>query len=354
MDGCMANSPEDIVKEILLRCLMKSLLRFKCICKNWCALIKTPEFAQGHLKNRSPPQLLIYDNGDIDDDDDLFITLISEEHPRRFIGMKQLFGSVDGLFFMVGEIDREVSCSLWNPATRELRPIHLPIPIATIHDAPVFEFGLDTLTYDYKVVYFHINNLCEHYASAYSCSRDFWRIFKPKIPYFTDVKHTFGTSYLNGGYYWLLTGERPCNYTIILFDFGSEMFTEIEGPDHQLVDTNMLGLMSVDSSIAILNLNPSTIFAYDIWVMIQLGVWNKLVTFQCFFRLKSCYDNSLIFATKDSQLVSFDVRTNKTRHLGFQHAALRKDAECDGDCGVFCYKESLVKIEQRDDEDLDH
>ncbi|XP_025883623.1 putative F-box protein At3g20705 [Solanum lycopersicum] len=354
MDGCMANSPEDIVKEILLRCPVKSLLRFKCVCKNWCALIKTPEFAQGHLKNRSPPQLLIYDNGDIDDDDDLSITLISEEHPRRFIGMKQLFGSVDGLFFMVGEIDREVSCSLWNPATRELRPIRLPIPVATIHDAPVFGFGLDTLTYDYKVVYFHINNLCEHYASVYSCSRNFWRIFKPNIPYFTDVKHTFGTSYLNGGYYWLLTGERPCNYTIILFDFGSEMFTEIEGPGHQLVDTNMLGLMSVDSSIAILNLNPSTIFAYDIWVMIQPGVWNKLVTFQCFFRLKSCYHNSLIFATKDSQLVSFDVRTNKTRHLGFQHAALRKDAECDGDCGVFCYKESLVKIERRDYKDLDH
>ncbi|KAH0719963.1 hypothetical protein KY290_004878 [Solanum tuberosum] len=355
MDGCLANSPEDIVKEILVRCPVKSLLRFKCVCKNWCTLIKTPEFVQQHLKNHTPPKLLIYDNGDIDDDDDdLSITLISEEHPRRFIGMKQLFGSVDGLFFMVGEIDREVSCALWNPATREVKPLHLPIPVATIHDSPVFGFGLDPLTYDYKVVYFHMNNLCEHYASVYSCSRDLWRIFKPKIPYFTDVKHAFGTAYLNGTYYWLLIGGRHSNYTILLFDFGSEMFKEIEGPGHQSVDTNMLGLMLVDSSIAILNLNPRTVFAYDIWVMIQPGVWNKLVTFQCFFRIKSCFDSSLILATKDSQLVSYDVRTNKTRHLGFQHLGLRKDAEYDGGCGVFYYKESLVKIKRREDEDLDH
>ncbi|WMV49207.1 hypothetical protein MTR67_042592 [Solanum verrucosum] len=301
MDGCLANSPEDIVKEILVRCPVKSLLRFKCVCKNWCTLIKTPEFVQQHLKNYSPPQLLIYDIGDIDDDDDdLSITLISEEHPRR-----------------------------------EVKPLHLPIPVATIHDSPVFGFGLDPLTYDYKVVYFHMNNLCEHYASVYSYSRDLWRIFKPKIPYFTDVKHTFGTAYLNETYYWLLTGGRHSNYTILLFDFGSEMFKEIEGPGHQSVDTNMLGLMSVDSSIAILNLNPRTVFAYDIRVMIQPGVWNKLVTFQCFFRIKSCYDNSLILATKDSQLVSYDVWTNKTRHLGFQHPGLRKDAEYDGGCGVF-------------------
>ncbi|WMV54660.1 hypothetical protein MTR67_048045 [Solanum verrucosum] len=302
MHGCVANSPKDIVKEILLRCPVKSLLRFKYVCKNWCTLIKTPEFVQQHLKNHNPPQLLIYDNGDIDDDDELSITLISEEHWRRFIRMKQIFDSVDGLFFMVGEIDREVSCALWNQATRE--------------------------------------GLVEN--------------FRPEIPYFTNVKHTFVTAYLNGAYYWLLTGGSYSNYTILLFDFGSDMFNVIEGPDHQSFDSNMFGLMSVDSSISILNLNLRTMFAYDIWVMIQPGVWKKLVPFQCFCRIKSCYDSSLILATKDSHLVSYDVRTNKTRHLGFQHPGLRKYAEYDDGCGVFYYKKSLVKIKRQEDEDLDH
>jgi len=89
--------------------------------------------------------------------------------------------------------------------TTEVKPLHLPIHVATIHDAPMFGFGLDLSTYDYKVVYFHINYLCEYYASVYSCSRESWRIFKPEIPFFTDVNHTFGTAYLNGAYYWLLT-----------------------------------------------------------------------------------------------------------------------------------------------------
>ncbi|KAG5613310.1 hypothetical protein H5410_024591 [Solanum commersonii] len=178
----VANFPEDIVKKIFLGCPVKSLLRFKCACKNWSTLIKIPKFIQQHLKNRNPPQLMTYENDIIDDDnhDDFrSITLISEENLQMFIGMKHLLGSVDGLFFMVGAIDCDVSCALWHPCDYG----------ATIHDGPVFGFGLDLLTNDYKVIYFHINYLCEYYASIYSCSRESWRIFKPEIPFFTDVNH---------------------------------------------------------------------------------------------------------------------------------------------------------------------
>lgn len=195
--------------------------------------------------------------------------------------MNHLLGSVDGLFFMIEVIDREVSCVLWNPATREVRPLHLPIPAATIHDAPVFGFRLDPLTNDYKVVYFHHNHLSEYYAAIYSCSRDSWRIFKPKIPFFTDVNHTFGTAYLNGAYYWLLTGGRDSNYTILSFNFGNEMFEEIEGRDRHSINTFVLCLMLIDDSITILNYNPCSMFEYGIWVMIQPEIWSKLVTFQC-------------------------------------------------------------------------
>ncbi|WMV55424.1 hypothetical protein MTR67_048809 [Solanum verrucosum] len=81
---------------------------------------------------------------------------------------------------------------------------------------------------------------------------------------------------------------------------------------------------------------------YDIWVMIQPGVWNKVFTFECIRLIKSCYASSLIFAGKVSHLVSYNVRTKKTRHFGFQHSSLGIGAKCGG-CGVFYYKESLVK-----------
>ncbi|KAG5577200.1 hypothetical protein H5410_057334 [Solanum commersonii] len=87
--------------------------------------------------------------------------------------------------------------------------------------------------------------------------KDSWRILKPKesFPFYTDVRNIFGTAYLNGTYYWLLRGGRRCDYTILLFDFGKEMFEEIEGPYCNFVYTSVLGLMLMDDYIAILNYN---------------------------------------------------------------------------------------------------
>ncbi|XP_015161934.1 F-box/kelch-repeat protein At3g06240-like [Solanum tuberosum] len=257
--------------------------------------------------------------------------------------MAYLLGSVIDLFLMFGVIDHVHSCALWNPATREVRLLHLPPPM--INDRPVFGLGVDLLTNDYKVVCY----LCENSAAVYSCSRDSWRIFKHRIPFFTGVKQTFGTAYSNGVYYWLLRGHHSY-YTVLLFDFGSEMFEGIEGPH---IHTYVFGLMLVDDSIAILSLNDLNMSDYAIWVMIQPGVWSKLVTFQCFPFIKSCYDSSLILATRTSRLISYNVRTNKLKDLAFQRSGLGNHAKASG-CGVFYYNESLVTIKQRDDGELDH
>ncbi|KAH0680559.1 hypothetical protein KY290_022747 [Solanum tuberosum] len=327
MDDCVVYFPEGIQMDILLRCPVKSLLRFKCVSKSWYALIKNPKFAQQHLKNGSPPQLLTYTVGTSDDagQDSRSITLISEENPQTFKGMTHLIGSVDGLFLMYKTIDTVISCALWNPATREVRSLHLPLPAPIIYDVPVLGFGGS------------------------------WRIFKPKesLPFYTDVKNTFGTAYLNGAYYWLLRGGNHCNYTILSFKFGSEMFEEIEGPDGNVVYTFALGLMLIDDSIAILNYNPCSMLAYDIWALIQPGVWNKIVTFQLFTPIKSFYDSYLISVVKASQLVSYNVRTNKMMYLGFQHSGLSKHPTFGG-CGVTYYKESLVTIKQQEDGEPDH
>ena len=45
--------PEDVVVDILLRLPVKSLLRFKCVRKNWCALIKSPSFIREHFQYRN-------------------------------------------------------------------------------------------------------------------------------------------------------------------------------------------------------------------------------------------------------------------------------------------------------------
>ncbi|XP_049391996.1 F-box protein At3g08750-like [Solanum stenotomum] len=361
MDDYVANFPEDIVNEILLRCPVKSMLRFKCVCKNWYVLIKTPDFVQQHLKkNRRPPNRLIYDYDNGDDDDDYCgpMTLISEENFQTFLGMQYLIGYVDGLFLMYGQINSAISCALWNPATREVRSLHFPSPIM---DSPIFEYspnfglGIDLLTNDYKAVYF-----LDYEAAVYSCRRDSWRVFKIEDfdkppPFDKEVRRTYGTAYLNGNYYWLLINNNIS--TILLFNFGREMFEEIEGPDLDSSEHPLVfhyGMMLFDDSIAILNTSSKVEkrFYYDIWVMIQPGVWNRLITFQCFPVIISCYDSSLIFVTRASRLFSYNVRTNKTRHLGFHYSRLKDGATYgDGGCGVYYYKESLIPIKQQE---LDH
>ncbi|KAH0684099.1 hypothetical protein KY285_021585 [Solanum tuberosum] len=356
MDDCVVNFPGDIANEILLRCPVKSILRFKCVCKNWYALIKTPDFVQQHLKkNRSPPNRLIYDYDkyDVDDDDDYCgpMTLISEENSQTFLGMKYLKGYVDGLFLMYGQINSATSCALWNPATREVR--YLPSPI--IEYSPSFGLGVNPLTNDYKVVYF-----LDYEAAVYSCRRDSWRVFKIEDfdkppPFDKEVRRTYGNAYLNGNYYWLLLENKIS--TILLFNFGREMFEEIEGPDPDNSEYPFVfhyGMMLFDDSIAILNTSSKVDEKsyYHLWVMIQPGVWNRLITFQCFLDIISSYDNSLIFVTRASRLFSYNVRTNKTRHLGFQYSRLNDGATFgDGGCGVFYYKESLITIKQQE---LDH
>ncbi|KAG5591499.1 hypothetical protein H5410_042013 [Solanum commersonii] len=342
----------DIVNEILLRCPVKSLLRFKCACKNWYALIKTPDFVQQHLKKKnhsSTPNLLVYDY----DIDDCSMTFISEtENSQTFQGMKYLIGYVDGLFLMYGYMNSVLSCALLNPASREMRRFPGPLPMMDRY--PYFGLGIDPLTNDFKVVNF-FHPPCD-LAAVYSCRRDSWRIFKiedfHKPQSVFDLKCTYGNAYLNGNYYWLLTRNHISS--ILLFNFRREMFEEIEGPDPN-VREYADGMMLLDESIAILNLIANPRFYYDLWVMIQPGVWNKLITFQCFPYFISFYDTSFIIVSRASRLFSYNVRTNKTRHLGFQHSRLRIDGAIgDGGCGVSYYKKSLITIKQQEDGELDH
>ncbi|PHU02033.1 hypothetical protein BC332_27284 [Capsicum chinense] len=278
---------EDLAKEILLNFPVKSLLRFKCVCKKWCALIEGPKFTIEHLNcsKKKPQQFLIYDCGAADDAP--AVTVISDygipspsqgDNSQRFGVILKLLGCVDGLFFMEREIDKGILCSLWNPATREMR--HLPGASMEFQPFDVyprhFGFGLDPLTKDYKVVY-HYHR--DEYAAVYSCSRDSWKIFKHDLNIYGYFERNllYNNTYLNGWYYWLL--KEYATWKILSFDFGKEVFVEIEGPpDHYCIPSHRTFLILFDDSVSIMHFLEG-IRVIDIWVMIHPGVWNKLVTF---------------------------------------------------------------------------
>lgn len=122
------------------------MLRVKCVCKSWYALINSSNFITEHLnfnKNKRRPQLLIHDRL-ADLDDSVLITIISED--------------------TIGEyyVD-DISLALWNPANREVRPLPavqfvLPRDHIRFEFSGIFGFRLDPITsnINYKVVWLHI------------------------------------------------------------------------------------------------------------------------------------------------------------------------------------------------------
>lgn len=57
--------PEDLViDQILSRLPVKSLMRFKSVCKRWHSLPTNPSFIASHLKHRNTPNTLASWNGD--------------------------------------------------------------------------------------------------------------------------------------------------------------------------------------------------------------------------------------------------------------------------------------------------
>lgn len=45
--------PDGVVVEILTRLPVKSLVRFRCVCKNWCSLVSSNAFMSNHHRNTS-------------------------------------------------------------------------------------------------------------------------------------------------------------------------------------------------------------------------------------------------------------------------------------------------------------
>jgi hypothetical protein len=134
----MANElPEDLVAQILLWLPVVSLLRFKCVCKSWYALITHQNFIRKHLlhdknKSDSNTQLLLK-----------FRDLFTEDHVVSTISYETLQVSLtqpvptlfsfhlmeEGNIFVVGCCDGFVclhgfsiyhfNVVMWNPATKE-------------------------------------------------------------------------------------------------------------------------------------------------------------------------------------------------------------------------------------------
>ena len=365
--------PEDVVVDILLRLPVKSLLRFKCVRKNWCALIKSPSFIKEHFqyRNNNCARLLVCNMKMAPElhpiVKSVVFSLLPEEivpgvtpeqktllQLQRVTDFTCVAGPVNGLFLVEKSLyGVDVCLGLWNPATKEFRSLP-PAPFEiegflSHNNDHQYGLGFDMSTLDYKVVWIRVfwddlglsdNNRV--YTCVYSSCNNSWRRLTPKFPPSSILSAPLDATYLNGVYYWLSRGLDGI-FMILSFDMVCEQFGEMQVPD---IPTKHWGTLTLHGgSLVMLTSGQPMTSIYDVWVMKQEGNWSKVHTIQphidAHWPINIWDNNKMVFENMEtSQLVLYDPKTRRVTDLGFQ-----LDPNIDG-CWVFNYKESLVPIKR--------
>lgn len=302
--GSFAHIPVDVLRDILLRLPLSSLLRFKAVNKCWHSLISSHGFAIGHLKSQAnnagpssykygvirvlnipqrPPQLSLYMHrkAEEEDSDALIVQTVGLPNPLKLLedfkdtNGSQVFGSCNGLL-LLGRGKKPEQFILWNPSTGQDKEL----PLNHFCECPItFMAGLgyDSFSDNYKVVA-AVNDGGSQlmYIALYNLRTNSWSMWEKTVfPYkFSSSCSQPGITLANGAPHWLLNrhGTGGVANVIIYFDPVEENFKELSLPD-SLVGDIFLGVCKGFLCVGSCN---------QIWIMKEYGVkesWTVLMDF---------------------------------------------------------------------------
>nr|XP_011462062.1 PREDICTED: F-box/kelch-repeat protein At3g23880-like [Fragaria vesca subsp. vesca] len=212
-DGCF---DDDMIAEILSRLPVKSLMRFRCVCKSWLALINDPSFARNQtsrlklLEAVNPARSIDFE-AILKDDDRLEYTVLPEA-PILWV-----LGSCNGL--ICREEDKGGDLILWNPSTRDT--YKLPEQINTRYTC-FYGFGYDSTSEDYKIIVGLKSEI-----TVFTLKTGAWKIIEQS----PNLEIFYGQGcLLNGALYWL--DDNYSRFRIISFDLAEEKFQELPPPNN--------------------------------------------------------------------------------------------------------------------------
>ncbi|KAL6137497.1 hypothetical protein ACLB2K_062789 [Fragaria x ananassa] len=233
---------EDVTAEILARLPVKSLMRFRCFCKSWRALISDSYFLKKHLSygergitesahrlicRLGPPFALDCEALESVKGDDVhggsggqFVTRLDFKTDCHF-GYRNLVGACNGLVCVShsGTVDSN-DIMLWNPCTRDSKVLPKP---PRVHYLSFYGFGYDSANDDYKVIRgfsYWDGAHSKFMVHIFSLQRGSWRTVKD-IDYVQVL--TQQGLYFNGALHWLYWVRQGCS-RIFSLDLGAEKF----------------------------------------------------------------------------------------------------------------------------------
>ncbi|KAK4259414.1 hypothetical protein QN277_005749 [Acacia crassicarpa] len=389
MDGAAPFLPEEIIRNILKRLPVKSLTRFRCVCKDWKNLFKSPSFIADHLhhSNRQNPSLLFQPYREGQYISQLYV--LDRGMQVRELPSVPLFGA--SRFRVVGssygllcvEIDVQgiypPPLLLFNPATRDV--IKLPRTVDDFKCECYLGFGFSPIVNDYKIVRTYAEPKdCIYRVEVYSLSTGSWdddEYYQMQMPgaiFFADAITANGSMFWIGLQLDLDTDEDETDLdmdgektrVIFSFDIASEEFDCVPIP--ALGNNSLYQLMVYEDKLAILShvKDAELSCMFDLWVMEEhmdasdrkRRSWTKIFSSTCsavgywvpsiFWRGELVYnvcelpglvgetkceaENGLSTAFMLLNISTGEVKIFKTRSCGDRRAR------------IFNYEESLVPV----------
>ncbi|KAK4271142.1 hypothetical protein QN277_019879 [Acacia crassicarpa] len=349
--------PEEIIRDILIRLPVKSLIRFQCVCKDWRNLFKTPPFIADHLchSNRQNPYILSQrDHLLYDSYSDLYY-VGSDMQLWRFqnspliehLNYDKIVGSSNGLLCVkTNRLHR--SFLLWNPAIKEVKLV--PETDFRMDGSCTIGFGFCPSLNDYKIVV----TFCEHYylemVKVYSLRSNSWK----EVKYRLGACGMFNSVIVNGVMFWWgykkIRKDHCVYFEVVIFSFNlaTEVWTVIPMPE-QHSSTVYQNLMVYEGKLAFVYFEHSAI---HLWIR-EEGVgasgetwnWTKKFTSNPYpsgeLFPETMWENEIFcriwdWDSESTTTVLFNPTTEKFKNLNI--------SKCDDKHEIFNYVESLVSV----------
>ncbi|XP_058759122.1 F-box/kelch-repeat protein At3g23880-like [Vicia villosa] len=372
------NLPHELIIQILLRLPVKSLVRFKCVCKLWLSLISDSCFANSHFELTAAtgePRIMFTSNFfhesrsiDLATLLDYYSTSLNLDflHPLSKSDFRiEMKSSCRGFIFL--NCSSSIFSSkiyLWNPSTGVHK--HIPLPPVVSNKDPddilyLYGFGYDHSTDDYLVV----SMLCDiskafsdisSHLNIFSLRANTWKQIEctallnySHFPYMDDFFYEERVGFLcNGALHWLACHDYLNEYVIFSFHLIEREVLEMSFPndfDHDFNQESMdCDLWVFGEFLSLWAMEYRSLV--NIWVMKEYGLhssWTKTLVLSIvaiptrYFYPICCTRNGEIIGTDGGTgLFKYDDKGQLLEHHSYSN-------DPDG-CQVAVYIESLLSL----------
>ncbi|KAM1038274.1 hypothetical protein ACFX13_033715 [Malus domestica] len=285
--------PDEIKLDILSRLPVKSLMRFRCVCKPWLHVISNPQFVAQHQRNtvvtstsKNNFKLFVAKMSDdhldllsIDYNDDVVSTRVlnypSVIKPDMVI---DILGSCNGLVCLeidFGEFPYNII--LWNPSTGDTNV--LPEPPYVDRNKIFYGLGYDSSAEDYKLILGSRDSTTsteEPFRSmihVFTVKSNSWRTCRGL--YYLEKNDQRGC-FLNGALHWIQLQRRSSK--IVSFDLAEENFkSTLSLPQRD--DRDIFVGIGTSQDCLFVYTSALQDKTFSIWIMKEYGVkesWTRV------------------------------------------------------------------------------